>query len=156
MTHLRLTRQQIETMVGLSYESAPREACGLLTGQDEQVQCVLVAENIAADRGRYEINPEQLGGMLASMKQDGRDLLGIWHSHPGADARPSSTDSSQAFYPQTVYVIISVPREGNPRNFGPVLSGLGIDYAGDPGPAVLRGHLCTEAGGGWREVPLLT
>lgn len=155
MQHLQFRQQHIRTMVNSAYECAPREACGLISGSAQQVLDVLPAKNVASSKCRYEIHPEQLAEMFSAMETQGRDLLGIWHSHPGARPRPSATDSRLAFYPQAVYVIVSILPADEDGSLDSHLVGLGLRYAGEPGPAVLRGYLCTEAGGGWQEVALL-
>jgi proteasome lid subunit RPN8/RPN11 len=36
------------------------------------------------------------------------ELLGIYHSHPEGENKPSPTDIARAFYPDAAYFIISV------------------------------------------------
>jgi proteasome lid subunit RPN8/RPN11 len=38
----------------------------------------------------------------------GLDLVGIYHSHTSSPAYPSRTDAEQAFWPDAVYVIVSL------------------------------------------------
>ncbi len=36
------------------------------------------------------------------------EILGVYHSHPAGDARPSPTDLADAFYPDWVQVIVGL------------------------------------------------
>ena len=40
--------------------------------------------------------------------QRGLDMLAIYHSHPHSPARPSGIDTKLAFYPDAIYIIISL------------------------------------------------
>jgi proteasome lid subunit RPN8/RPN11 len=42
------------------------------------------------------------------------DLLAIYHSHPHTQAYPSSTDVALAFYPDSLYVIVSLEEPEKP------------------------------------------
>ena len=42
----------------------------------------------------------------------GLDLVGIYHSHVSSPAYPSRTDAEQAFWPDAVYVIVSLAGGG--------------------------------------------
>jgi proteasome lid subunit RPN8/RPN11 len=45
---------------------------------------------------------------MRRIREAGRTLLGIYHSHPRAQAYPSTADVEMAFYPEAVYFIISL------------------------------------------------
>jgi proteasome lid subunit RPN8/RPN11 len=44
----------------------------------------------------------------------GLDLVAIYHSHTRSPAYPSSTDVSLAYYPETVYLIVSLADKDAP------------------------------------------
>jgi len=44
---------------------------------------------------------------MREMRAKDLQLLGIYHSHPRGENRPSRTDIEQAFYPDTPYFILS-------------------------------------------------
>ncbi len=42
------------------------------------------------------------------MDDAGEELFGIYHSHPVSVAFPSPTDRAESFYPDAVYVLVSM------------------------------------------------
>ena len=48
------------------------------------------------------------------MREAGKELIGIYHSHTGSPAYPSPTDVTLAYYPEAVYVIVSLMNRKNP------------------------------------------
>lgn len=49
------------------------------------------------------------------MRAAGLELLGIYHSHPTGENRPSARDIEFAYYPETPYFILStLPDAGKP------------------------------------------
>jgi proteasome lid subunit RPN8/RPN11 len=87
----------------------PQECCGALIGSEDAVHDVREAwpiENVAAseDYRRAEARAAECGSAL----------LGFYHSHPDAPARPSGEDLAQA-WPNLDYIIISV-RHGRPAD----------------------------------------
>jgi proteasome lid subunit RPN8/RPN11 len=90
----------------------PNEACGLLAGSGADVRRIYPVENLAHSPTVYEMNPAgQIAAFLA-MEALGWELSGIYHSHPAGPAEPSPTDIAQAYYPDSIYVIISPGASG--------------------------------------------
>lgn len=89
----------------------PNEACGLLGGQADRVQTVYPARNRDASPVRYEIEPEDLLRIFRAIDDADEELVGIFHSHVASPAYPSQTDVRLAFYPEAVYLLVSLARE---------------------------------------------
>ena len=49
---------------------------------------------------------------MNEIDEAGLDLIGIYHSHVSSPAYPSRTDSEQAFWPDAVYLIVSLAGGG--------------------------------------------
>lgn len=98
-------------------EGYPRESCGLLLGHagadGVRVDEVLQARNAVAGTGydRYELDPQDLLRADMRARERGRDIVGIWHTHPDHPAQPSPTDREQAWSGWS-YLILSVTVEG--------------------------------------------
>jgi proteasome lid subunit RPN8/RPN11 len=45
---------------------------------------------------------------MKEIRQQGLEMSAIYHSHPYSNAHPSPKDMSLAFYPDSVYVIVSL------------------------------------------------
>ena len=52
--------------------------------------------------------PRDLFRILRELERSGRELVGIFHSHPATAAYPSATDVQLAFYPEACYLILSL------------------------------------------------
>ena len=67
-------------------------------------------------RNRFSITPDDVREAEAAARQAGLDLIGWYHSHPDAPARPSEYDREHA-WPWYSYIIVSVlermPQEMN-------------------------------------------
>jgi proteasome lid subunit RPN8/RPN11 len=87
----------------------PCESCGLLSGNGALITTAHPLRNESAKpETRYFASPEDLLGAMRQMRDAGRSLMGIYHSHPRTPAYPSASDVEMAFYPEAVYFIISL------------------------------------------------
>ena len=108
MTGLRFSRAQLEQMIAQARADAPLETCGLLAGRDGRVTRVLPVPNILRSRVAYRMDgPEFLDAMAACDFEP----LAIYHSHPQGPPVPSPTDVAESYYPDSIYVIISLAQE---------------------------------------------
>jgi proteasome lid subunit RPN8/RPN11 len=55
----------------------------------------------------YEIAPKELFRIMREIRAAALELLGIYHSHPNGDIRPSPRDVERAYYPDAAYFILS-------------------------------------------------
>jgi proteasome lid subunit RPN8/RPN11 len=83
------------------------ECCGLLGACDDVITRIFPAVNALASATAYEIAPQELFFILREMRAAGLELLGIYHSHPVGENRPSTRDIERAFYPDAAYFILS-------------------------------------------------
>ena len=102
----------------------PDEACGIIVGavpaaDGGQALRFVPTRNAAASPYRYEIDPQAL--LRLTVETDERDEVfwGIVHSHVRTAARPSPTDIGLAFYPDALYILVSLAEDG-------------LDAGGDP------------------------
>lgn len=121
---LSLTAAHIEALRAHAAQDYPHECCGFLIGEiaDPGAEApgytvfrVQPAANLRQDspRNRFEINPGELVRVDKDARADGLSVLGFYHSHPDAPARPSEFDREHA-WPGYCYVIVSV-EAGRPR-----------------------------------------
>ena len=97
-------------------KSYPHECCGFLIGRLDdgarrivRVEPVENAREEEAKHNRYLIAPERFMAVERAARKDGLDVLGFYHSHPDAPARPSAFDTEQA-WPWYVYIIVSIEK----------------------------------------------
>jgi proteasome lid subunit RPN8/RPN11 len=86
----------------------PNEACGILAGVDGRVERFFPAESDEPSPYYYRIESRDQIRIMNEIDEAGLDLVGIYHSHTSSPAFPSRTDAEQAFWPDAVYVIVSL------------------------------------------------
>ena len=114
---MRIPRAQVEAMLDHARSGYPFEVCGVLLGRGgegdrrvEEIVSVLNRET-EAPRVRYQIAPEDLIRIQRAARDQGREILGYYHSHPDHPARPSETDrriAAEGLSDGIVYVVIGV------------------------------------------------
>ena len=92
----------------------PNEACGILAGRDNRVQKVYTLVSEMPSPTFYQIDSKEHFRVILEMREAGIDLVSIYHSHPGGPAFPSVTDVDLAYYPEAVYLIVSLMDRQNP------------------------------------------
>lgn len=115
---LHITRDHDTAIREHAQRIYPHECCGFLLGRVvENVRRVEQVEPALNDRGeeekhnRFTISPEAYLAAEKAARKAGLDVLGFYHSHPDAPARPSAYDLEHA-WPWYSYVIVAV-RQGS-------------------------------------------
>lgn len=90
----------------------PREACGLLfgyrKGDDFEIRYASRSKNLATEPGRFEIDPGHYAQGACEAIDQGIDLIGVWHSHPHAQAEMSDADRAGA-WTEHLQVVVGSP-----------------------------------------------
>ncbi len=91
----------------------PNEACGIVIGsaaaaEGGQALRFAPTRNAAASPYRYEIDSMDLLRLTLDADDADEAFWAIVHSHVRSPARPSPTDLGQAFYPDALYVLVSL------------------------------------------------
>jgi len=109
-----IERRYIEEMIAHAREEAPNECCGILAGKDGRVLELYRAAN--AEHSRYLYNVDSQDLFRIHRECEGRDwqFVGIYHSHTASDAYPSPTDVRLAFWPESLYFLVSLRDPENP------------------------------------------
>lgn len=112
---IQIRREILTALLEQARLEALRECCGLLAGWGGVITRAFQATNAADDTSRaYEIAPAELFLLVREIRAAGLELLGIYHSHPAGDNRPSVHDIERAYYPAAAYFILS-PRTDVPQ-----------------------------------------
>ena len=114
MMALHITEEQIEEMIRHARREYPSEACGLLAGKDGRVEKVYQMTNADHSQVTYRLDPEEQYHAFMEIEEEGWELLAIYHSHSHSPAYPSATDLELAFYPDSLYLIISLAYGAKP------------------------------------------
>jgi proteasome lid subunit RPN8/RPN11 len=111
---LYLTEEQAEETIRHARREYPKEACGLLAGKDGRVEKVYQMTNAEHSSVTYRLDPEEQYRAFTEIEEEGWELLAIYHSHGHSPAYPSATDLELAFYPDCLYLIISLADRAQP------------------------------------------
>ncbi len=113
---VRIPEEVIAGIAGHARRALPDECCGLLVGRDGVVHRAVPAKNLTPSPTGYQIDPADHFVAIRTARAEGREVIGAYHSHPGAPAVPSRRDLAEAWYPGFVYLIMSVGPEGTCRD----------------------------------------
>jgi proteasome lid subunit RPN8/RPN11 len=114
---LHLSNSVRDELVAWVRAGYPQETCGVLVGR---VRNETVAVTRAARAGnmnrkrahdRFELDPRDFLEADRAARAEGREIVGIWHSHPDHRAEPSETDRLAAWSGWS-YLIVPVDRQG--------------------------------------------
>ena len=102
-----------DAIVAQARTQYPNEACGLIVGDAPAADGggalrFEPARNKAASPYRYEIDPADLLRLTIATDDADEVFWGIVHSHTHTPAVPSPTDIGLAFYPDALYVLVSL------------------------------------------------
>jgi [CysO sulfur-carrier protein]-S-L-cysteine hydrolase len=110
----------VQQLIDHARAGLPNEACGLIVGNapaaanGRPLRWEPTA-NAAASPFRYEIDPADLYRLTVATDDADEAFWAIVHSHTHTAARPSATDVGQAFYPDALYVLVSLSSDEDPE-----------------------------------------
>jgi proteasome lid subunit RPN8/RPN11 len=113
---VHLSASLVEALVEHARAEDPNEACGLIVG-DRPAAAGGTAlrfeptRNRAASPYRYEIDPVDLLRLTIATDDADEVFWAIVHSHVRSPAYPSPTDVGLAFYPDAIYLLVSLAEE---------------------------------------------
>ena len=114
-----------EAIIAQAWDEYPNEACGLIVGdkpaaEEGRALRFEPARNKAASPYRYEIHPDDLLRLTIATDDADEVFWAIVHSHTHTPAVPSPTDIGLAFYPDALYLLVSLSdSEADARTGGP-------------------------------------
>jgi proteasome lid subunit RPN8/RPN11 len=113
---ITLPADMIQALIDHARAEYPNEMCGVIVGDEPAAHGGRAlrwapTRNKAASPLRYEIHPDDL--LRLSIETDDADetFWAIVHSHTHSPARPSPTDTGLAFYPDAIYLLVSLAGE---------------------------------------------
>ena len=116
-----------DAIVAQARAEYPNEACGLIVGDAAAAAGGRAlryepTRNKAASPYRYEIDPTELLRLTIETDDADEVFWAIVHSHTHSPAVPSPTDIGLAFYPDALYLLVSLdPDAADPATGEPGL-----------------------------------
>jgi proteasome lid subunit RPN8/RPN11 len=105
--------EMVQGLIDHARAEYPNEMCGIVVGDGQAADGGRPTRweptrNRAASPQRYEIHPDDLLRLTIATEDAGESFWGIAHSHTHSPARPSPTDVGLAFYPESIYLLVSL------------------------------------------------
>jgi proteasome lid subunit RPN8/RPN11 len=118
-----LPRPIRDEIVAQARAEYPNEACGLIVGDRPAADGGRAlryepTRNKAASPYRYEIDPSDLLRLTIETDDADEAFWAIVHSHTHTPAVPSPTDIGLAFYPESLYLLVSLSDDEADRATG--------------------------------------
>ena len=106
----------VQMLIDHARAEEPNEACGLIVGDRSAGDGGSAlrwepCRNALDSRYRYEIHPDDLLRLTIATEDADETFWAIVHSHTHTPAIPSPTDLAQAFYPDALYILVSLAAE---------------------------------------------
>lgn len=139
MSDLAIPQTIVDEMLAHARAQDPFECCGLLAGREGRIRAHYPITNTVARDQRalqvfqeasvkrlgelgettraevaYFMDPKELLTAFKDMRERDLELSVIYHSHTHSPAYPSQTDVGLAYYPEAVYLIISLENKAEP------------------------------------------
>lgn len=108
---ITLPQEFAQQMIAQAQKEAPYEACGLIAGEGGKAVKLYRTVNAEHSTTTYRLEPEEQYKIFVEMEEKGWELWGIYHSHPASPPYPSPRDIEQAYFPEALYIIISLAQE---------------------------------------------
>lgn len=113
----------VQALIDHARAGTPNEACGLIVGDRAAADGGRAlrfepTRNEAASPYLYEIHPDDLYRLTVATDDADEVFWGIVHSHTHTPAVPSPTDLGQAFYPDALYILVSLAESETDRATG--------------------------------------
>ena len=111
---LEISREVLDAIRRHAVEGYPHEVCGLLLGSaDDSTRRAAEAfhlenERVDSRENRYAVSGASMFRAERYASTKGLDVVGYYHSHPNAPARPSEFDLDHATWPGISYPIVAV------------------------------------------------
>lgn len=106
-----LSDSQKSELTNHSDKNKPNESCAVLFGTVENeksiVKEVFLTENVEDSSVNFTISNEQLLEAYQKAEKKKLDIIGIFHSHPDSEPRPSITDEKYMKINPVVWLIHS-------------------------------------------------
>ncbi len=109
----RMPRAMAAAIVGQARAEYPNEACGIVIGsgvvaEGGEALRYVACRNEAASPYRYVIDSQEALRLSIEADDADQEFWAIVHSHVRSPAVPSPTDVGLAFWPDALYILVSL------------------------------------------------
>lgn len=111
---LILKKDLSEKIIEYCDKEFPDETCGILAGKRDKIEMAYSMKNMDKSPMSYFMDPKEQLKAMKDIREQGLEMLAIYHSHTFSQAYPSAKDIELAFYPDVSYMIISLADKKTP------------------------------------------
>ena len=109
---IELPRAAVNRLLAAAQSSPGKEVCGFVV-RDGDGCTIVPVRNVSSDPARrFEMEPAGMVEAFRHARDDGEEILAIYHSHPAGPPVPSVLDQELAYYPDLPYLVISLGTRG--------------------------------------------
>jgi [CysO sulfur-carrier protein]-S-L-cysteine hydrolase len=106
---LIISANTLQQILDHTRQEYPYEACGLVGGRNSTAEIVVPIPNASlTPRTTFEMERQAMVDAIIQFQRNGQEVVAIYHSHPDGKAEPSTTDITQAYWPDVVWLLVSV------------------------------------------------
>jgi proteasome lid subunit RPN8/RPN11 len=109
ISELKISRRDIELIQSELESNKPYEACGVLigtiTGSTAVVEKALPVINAKRTRRSFELDPKEHYNAWNEAEKNGKEIVGVYHTHPVSSAVPSLWDRETMENEPSVWLI---------------------------------------------------
>jgi proteasome lid subunit RPN8/RPN11 len=107
-----LPRAAVNRLLAAAQASPGVEVCGFVVRTADGCEVRQVANVSGNPERQFEMEPHGMIETFRRVRDDGEEILAIYHSHPAGPSRPSALDQQLAYYPELPYLVISLGTRG--------------------------------------------
>jgi proteasome lid subunit RPN8/RPN11 len=109
ITDLKISLRDIELIQAELEGNKPYEACGVLVGtingSTAHVEKALPVTNVKRTRTSFELDPQRFYDAWNEAEKSGKEIVGVYHTHPVSSAVPSQWDRETMQNDTSVWLI---------------------------------------------------
>ncbi len=106
---IKISKKEIALIQSELEANKPYEACGVLIGtvggSTALVEKALPLANVKRTRRSFELDPEQLYNAWDDADKNGKEIVGVYHTHPVSSCVPSLWDRETMENAPSVWLI---------------------------------------------------
>ena len=109
INEIHISHRDIELIQAELEANKPHEACGVLigtiNGSSAHVEKAQPVANVRRTRTSFELDPKQFYNAWDLAEKNGKEIVGVYHTHPASSAVPSLWDRETMKNYTSVWVI---------------------------------------------------
>ena len=110
INEIKISRRDIELIQAELESNKPYEACGVLIGTTHGGSTALVEKalpitNTKRTRTSFELDPKEQYNAWNEAEKNGKEIVGVYHTHPVSSAMPSLWDRKTMQNDTSVWLI---------------------------------------------------